>query len=130
MTSLRATIRTVVVPVAVLAAAAIIMYPEIRTLLRGDPPGSGIADIIVGLLTILLYLGLELISRLSTISRFEARSERWAVLALLTMITGINVVLIYTVGESPAAVGMVVVCIVFALFMLVSPNTDQPSSQS
>lgn len=124
-----AVIRKVELPVFVVVGAGLIMYPEIQTLVRGAPLGSGITDIAVGVLTILVYVGLKVIAWASP-SESVTWTETWATVALLTAAIGINAVLIYTVPDSLEAVGMLIVCAVGALIFLVDPNGARSSPQS
>lgn len=123
-------IRKVAVPVVVIVAAGILMYSEILTLLRGEPLGSGISDIVVGVLALLLYLGFALVERTSITGGIGEAGEKWSIVALLTAAIGINAVLIYTVPDSPEAVGMLVVCAVGVLIILFGAPNRRSSSQS
>jgi|AntDeeMetagen134_2_1112570.scaffolds.fasta_scaffold01557_4 hypothetical protein len=126
---IRSIIRKIQFPVFVVVGVGSLIYPEIRTLVRGGPLGSGITDIVVGVLTILLYVGLEVIARASP-SESVTWAETWATVALLTVVIGINAVLIYAIPDSLEAVGMLVVCTVGALLFLVDPNGARSSPQS
>lgn len=124
-----ATLREAAVPIVVISIAGVVMYPEVQTLIRGDPLGSGITDIVVGVLTLLLYAGLELINWTSDTSGTVTRTERLSVLVLLTAVIGVNAVLIYAVPGSLEAIGMIVVCIVGALVVLFEPDGKRSSSR-
>ncbi|QLG48739.1 hypothetical protein [Natrinema halophilum] len=123
-------IRKAAVPIVVMVIATIMMYPGIQTLLRGAPLENGITQIVVGLLTLILYLGFKLIERISVTSGFGTKDERSAILALLASIIGINAVLIYAVPDSPEAVGMLIVCVIGALVVLFDLDGRRFSSQS
>ncbi len=124
-----ATIRKVAVPIIVTAIATVMAYPGILTLARGAPLEDGITQIVVGLLTLLLYIGFKLIDRILVVFELGARAESWAILALLAAVIGINAVLIYTVPDSVEAVGLLVVCIIGALIVLIDPNGKRSNSE-
>lgn len=126
MSNWKQTVRKSATPIFVAVIVVIITYQEIRSLAQGASLGNGITDIVVGAMIIGLYTALEGIRRASDASRFDDRVERLATLALLTTIIAASAVLIYTVPNSPEAVGMLVVCVVGALVVIFrSPGQQQ-----
>ncbi|WP_220132767.1 hypothetical protein [Halorhabdus salina] len=86
------------------------------------------SEIIVALLIVLLYGGLELIDRLSLASRYGSNADRAAIVTLLTAISGTCAVVIYTVPDSPAAIGLLAACGIGAILIVLFGGNKKQSS--
>jgi len=121
-------VREIGLPVFVFVTSGVILYPELLTLVRGDPLGAGISDIVVGILSLSLYACFESLDRISKADGLDVQTERWASIVLLTAAAAINVVVISAVPDSPEALGMLLVCVAGIVVMLVNAPADPSSS--
>jgi hypothetical protein len=97
---------------------AVVVYPEVSQLVRGEPIGDGISNLLVGGLVILLFLGLEGLDWVGRSVQLSETQDRLAILAFLGgIIGGCGLILAYF-PDTPAAIGVLVPTVLGAFLVI------------
>jgi uncharacterized membrane protein len=97
---------------------AVVVYPEVSQLVRGEPIGDGISNLLTVGLVILLFLGLKGLDWVGRSVRLSETQDRLAILALLSGIIGGCVLVLAYFPDAPAAIGLLVPTVLGALLVI------------
>lgn len=110
----RSTILTILSTLGVL----IYIHPELRQLIRDEPIGNGISELIVGALALSLVFGIRVIDWAGKKKHLSHVQDDVALLALVSVVIGGNLLVLYYIPDSPEAIGVLLVIIPGALIVL------------
>ena len=97
---------------------AVVVYPEVSQLVRGEPIGDGISNLLVGGLVVLLFLGLKGLDWVGRSVQLSETQDRLAILAFFGGLIGGCVLILAYFPDTPAAIGLLVPTVLGALLVI------------
>lgn len=97
---------------------AVFVYPELSQLVRGEPIGDGVSDLLVGGLVILLIVGLNVLDWAGSSVHLSETQDRFAALALFGGIIGGCLLILAYFPDTPAAIGVLIPAVPATLLVI------------
>lgn len=93
-------------------------FPELTQLIREEPIGDGISELIVGALALILISGLQVLDWVENRRLLTHRQGNFAVLPMISIAIGGSLLVLYYIPDSPEAIGILLVAVPAALLIL------------
>lgn len=110
----RSALLTILCTLGVLA----LTYPELSQLIREEPIGDGISELIVGVLALFLIFGLAVLDWVENRQLLNHVQENIAMLTVVSVAIGGSLLVLYYMPHSPEAIGILLVAVPAALLVL------------
>ena len=110
----RSTILTILSTVAIL----VYIYPELALAIKGESTGDGISVLAFGALALTLIFGIQLLRWAEESGRLNDVQGNFALLSLTVVVIVGSLLVLYSVPDTPEAIGVLVVTVPAAFLVL------------